>query len=82
MVRLCKTSSDYGRGGGKRVTTGLDEMHGSKLPAENKIKQKKENQKRCKYEGARSAVGVGCRERDSVPFVWSVPLLLLRLIPG
>ena len=64
------------------MTTRLDKMHGSKLPAENKNKTKKENQKRCKYEGARSAVGVGCRERDSVPFVWSVPLLLPGLIPG
>ena len=62
------------------MTTRLDKMHGSKLPAENKNKTKKENQKRCKYEGARSAVGVGCRERDSVPFVWSVPVLLFRLI--
>jgi hypothetical protein len=45
MVRLCKTSSDYGRGGGKRVTTRLDKMHGSKLPAENKINPKKKTKK-------------------------------------
>ena len=49
---------NYGRGGGKRVTNGLDEMHGSKLPAENEIKPK-----RCKQAGERSVVGVGCRER-------------------